>query len=88
MSPVKAQILPSFGNSRTGTSGMQFLKIVPDARSAGMSGAYHAVVNDVSALYWNSSGITHSDSQRYQLQFGQTLYFAGVDMSYLGMVYR
>ncbi|MGZ5242655.1 MAG: PorV/PorQ family protein [Bacteroidia bacterium] len=87
-SDVSAQILPSFGNSRTGTSGMQFLKIGPDARGAGMSGAYHSVVNDVSALYWNPAGITHSDSQRYQMQFGQTQYFAKVKMSYGGFVYR
>ena len=39
ISIAQAQILPTFGNSRTGGSGMQFLKIAPDARSSAMSGA-------------------------------------------------
>lgn len=30
---ANAQILPSFGDSRSGSTGMQFLKISPDARS-------------------------------------------------------
>ncbi len=85
---LNAQIFPAFGNSRTGTTGMQFLKIAPDARSAGMGGAFHAVVNDASSLYWNPAGIAHSDTQRFQVQFSRANYFAGTGMHYGALVYR
>jgi hypothetical protein len=85
---AKAQILPAFGGSRAGTTGMQFLKIGVDARSAGLSGNFIALVNDVSALYWNPAGITGIDTQRYHFQFGHTLYWADIGISYGGMAYR
>lgn len=87
-SGLSAQVLPSFGGSRAGTTGMQFLKIGVDARSAGLSGNYIAVVNDVSALYWNPAGITALDSQRTHFQFGHTLYWADIGISYGGLVRR
>jgi hypothetical protein len=37
------QLLPSYGDSRTATTGWQFLKVVPDARSAGMGESFLAV---------------------------------------------
>lgn len=83
-----AQLLPSFGGSRTGTTGFQFLKIAPDARSAGMGGSMIAITDDVSALYWNPAGITHTDTQDLHIQLSQTLYFADVNMSFAGLVYR
>lgn len=85
---LRAQLLPSFGDSRTGTTGMQFLKIAPDARSAGMAGVFSAVVDDVSALYWNPAGICGVDSNRINAQLGHTAYFADVTLNYGGVVYR
>jgi len=67
---------------------MQFLKIGVDARSAGLSGNYIAVVNDVSALYWNPAGITGLDTQRVHFQFGHTLYWSDIGISYGGLAYR
>lgn len=83
-----AQLLPSFGGSRTGTTGFQFLKIAPDARSVGMGGSVIATVDDVSGMYWNPAGITKIDTQHIHLQLGQTLYFADVDISYAGVVHQ
>ena len=85
---AQAQVLPSFGGTRAGTTGMQFLKIGVDARSAGLSGNYIAVVNDVSALYWNPAGITGLDTQRVHFQFGHTLYWSDIGISYGGLAYR
>ena len=51
--PVQAQVLPSFGQERTGGSGLQFLKVPVDARGAALSGTMAAVADDASALYWN-----------------------------------
>lgn len=39
--------------SKLGTAGAQFLKIGVDARGTAMAGAFSAVVDDASALYWN-----------------------------------
>src|SRR5687768_12031136 len=77
-----AQVLPSFGNSRTGTTGMQFLKIGVDARSASMGGAYIASANDLAALYWNPACITRQDTQKVHFMLSSTAYFAGINMGY------
>ncbi len=81
-------ILPSYGNSRTGITGMQFLKIAPDARSAGMGGNVLPVVNDVSSMYWNPAGLSKLDTNKLNFQFGHTAYFAGIGLNYAGTAYR
>jgi hypothetical protein len=42
---------------KVGTVGVQFLKIGFGARAAGMGGAYTAVADDGSAIFWNPAGI-------------------------------
>lgn len=84
---AQAQLLPSLGGSRTGTTGFQFLKISPDARATGMAGSIIASTNDVAALYWNPAGITKVDTQKFHFQFSQTIYYADVNMSYAGVVH-
>lgn len=79
---AQAQVLPSFGNSRTGTTGMQFLKLAPDARSMGMAGSFIAVSNDLSSLYWNPAALSRIDTARYHFQAANTLYFAGINMAW------
>src|SRR5688572_28460738 len=39
-----------------GSSGATFQKIGVGARAAGMGGAYSAMADDVTALYWNPAG--------------------------------
>ena len=43
--------------TKVGTTAAQFLKIGAGVRSIGMGGAFVAVANDVTALYWNPAGI-------------------------------
>jgi opacity protein-like surface antigen len=43
--------------TKTGTTAAPFLKIGVGARSIGMGGAFTAVSNDLSAMYWNPSGL-------------------------------
>jgi len=81
-----AQILPTFGNSRTGGSGMQFLKIPNDARSTSMSGAVVGITNDVSAMYWNPAGITKVDTGKVNFQLSHTRYYANSSANYFGAV--
>ncbi len=42
---------------KTGTAGLQFLKIGVDARAIGMGEAYVAVTDDISSVYWNPAGL-------------------------------
>ncbi|MDZ7374376.1 MAG: PorV/PorQ family protein [candidate division KSB1 bacterium] len=46
------------GLTKTGTTAAQFLKIPVGARALGMGGAFVAVANDVTAVYWNPAGAT------------------------------
>ena len=50
----------SYGYAVTnvGTSGAQFLKIGPGARVDSMGGAFGAVADDVTAIYWNPAGLS------------------------------
>jgi len=83
-----AQILPTFGNSRTGGSGMQFLKIPNDARSTALGGAVVGITNDVSAMFWNPAGITKIDTGKVNFQFSSTRYYANSTGSYAGVVFK
>lgn len=69
-----AQLFPTFGNSRTGASGMQFLKIHQDARSTAMGGAVVGMINDPAALYWNPAAISATDSARANIQLSHNRY--------------
>lgn len=83
---AQAQILPSFGDSRSGSTGMQFLKIAPDARSLSLGGAYVAMANDVSAMFWNPAGITGVDTGKINVQLSNTRYFGDITSNYAGAV--
>jgi hypothetical protein len=85
---LSAQILPSFGNSRTGGSGMQFLKISPDARGLSMGGAVVAVANDPSAMYWNPAAISGADTARVIVMGAHTRYFGDISGNFAGVVFR
>lgn len=85
---LSAQILPTFGNSRTGGSGMQFLKIPNDARSTAMAGAVAGITNDVSAMFWNPAGITKVDTGRFNVQLSHTRYYANSNANFAGIVFK
>lgn len=43
--------------TKTGTTAASFLKIGVGARSIGMGGAYTAISDDISSIYWNPAGL-------------------------------
>jgi len=73
-------IIPSFLSAdifaKTGTAGLQFLKLGVDARAIGMGQAYTAVTDDISSVYWNPAGL----SLKYedQLLFSHTEWVADI----------
>jgi len=83
-----AQLLPTYGDSRTATTGWQFLKIAPDARAAGMSEAVLAVTDDLACLYWNPGGLTQLDSNHWNFGVQYTAYTAGTSLQYGALSYR
>ncbi|MDG1754539.1 MAG: PorV/PorQ family protein [Rhodothermales bacterium] len=82
---VQAQLLPTFGGERAGTSGFQFLKIPFDARGAALGETVVADANDVSALIWNPALVSHLDG--FQAGFHHTSYFVDVSLDFAGVTW-
>lgn len=84
---VEAQrYFPSFGNSRSGTSGFQFLKIEVDARAAAMGNSVVADARDGSALYWNPAMAAQIGGN--QVFLGHTQYFEDITLNYVSYVHK
>ncbi|GAB4176290.1 MAG: hypothetical protein Kow00108_11600 [Calditrichia bacterium] len=72
--------------TKTGTTAANFLKLGVGARSVAMGGAYVAVTEDISALYWNPAGLTGITSG--QFLFDHMDYFADINFNYFGVAYN
>jgi hypothetical protein len=46
---------------KVGTSSLQFLKVMPTARATAMGDAFGTLASGADAVFWNPSGIVHSD---------------------------
>ncbi len=79
-------IIPSLGSSRSGTSGFQFVKINPDARSASLGGSNVADAFDTSSLYLNPALSAQMSGNQFYV--GHTQYFADISLNYAGYVHR
>jgi len=84
---AKGQILPSFGDSRTGTTGLQFLKIAPDARSVSLAGSFITEVNDPTAMYWNPAGLAKMKDYKLQFSTGHVSYYAHTALEHASVAY-
>lgn len=62
--------------AKTGTAGLQFLKIGVDARAIGMGEAYVAVTDDISSVYWNPAGLALKSQN--QIFLSHTEWVAGI----------
>lgn len=65
-----------------GTTGAQFLKIGVGARAVAMGGAFSAVSDDLSALYYNPAGLADQDKKQVAASYSQ--YFQGINIGFLG----
>ncbi len=61
------------GVKKVNASGMQFLKIGTSARAAGMGDAFTAVGNDINAIFFNGSGLTHIKKLGYSVNYTKWL---------------
>jgi hypothetical protein len=64
-----------------GTTGAQFLKIGSGARAASMSGAFAAVSDDLSAIYWNPAGLARQKQRQASASYIK--YFQGINIGFL-----
>lgn len=83
---ASAQLLPSLGGERSGTSGFQFLKIPVDARAAALGESAVASAFDISALYWNPALASHLPG--IQAGFHHTAYFVDINLEYAAVNYH
>jgi hypothetical protein len=64
-----------------GTTGAQFLKISPSARSSSMAGASSAFADDAFVLYSNPAGLVNLNNAQFNATYLR--YFADVDYGYM-----
>lgn len=74
--------LISSGVSNTGTSAAAFLEIGVGARAMAMGGAYVAVANDPTALYYNPAGIVWMDN--IQVEFMHNKWLVDTNYDFIG----
>ncbi|MDH4069558.1 MAG: PorV/PorQ family protein [Ignavibacteria bacterium] len=69
--------------TKVGTSAAKFLSIPVGARALGMGGAFVAVADDASAMFWNPAGI----AQNYQAEamFSHSQWIADINFNYGGV---
>ncbi|KPL26671.1 MAG: hypothetical protein AMS23_00845 [Bacteroides sp. SM1_62] len=72
-----------FAVTKVGTTAAQFLKIGVGARAIAMGGAFVAVANDVTGLYWNPAGIARL--HRNEAILLHTEWLADVNFDYAGI---
>jgi len=74
------------GVSKAGTTAAEFLKIGVGPRAVGMGGAFVAVSDDVTALYWNPAGISSLESNEIITTHSQ--WIGDLDFNYIGTVFN
>ncbi len=73
---------------KVGTFDGQFLKIGVGARAAGMGGAFVAVADDATALYWNAAGIARVDPDKSEFSFNHAIWPADLQFTQAGYVFH
>ncbi len=69
--------------SKVGTTAAKFLSIPVGARALGMGGAFAAVANDITAIYWNPGGL--AEIKQNQLFFLHSNWLANINFDYLAV---
>jgi len=70
--------------NKVGTTAANFLKLEVGARSISLAGAFTAIANDASALYWNPAGIAYLNN--ITATYNNTNLYAGIQHQFVGIV--
>jgi Type IX secretion system protein PorV len=73
---------------KVGTFGGQFLKIGVGARAAGMGGAYVAMADDATAVFWNAAGIARVEEGKSQISLNHATWPAELSYDQVGYVFH
>ena len=73
---------------KVGTFGGQFLKIGVGARGAAMGGAYVAMADDATAVFWNAAGIARVDADKSQISLNHANWIAETSFDQIGYVFH
>ncbi|MBK8946087.1 MAG: PorV/PorQ family protein [Ignavibacteriae bacterium] len=68
-----------------GTNALTFLEIGVGARAMGMGGAYAAVSNDASSIYWNPAGIVWIENMEFEVMHNS--WFLDANNEFFGAVF-
>ena len=79
-------IYPQLGHRRAGTSALTFLKIGVGSRASSMGGAFVAIADDASCLYWNPAGA--AQMKQSEIYSSRIEWPAGIVYDYFGIVYK
>ena len=74
----------TYGQDKVGTTAAPFLGIGAGPKAIGMGGAFVAVADDPSALYWNPSGVSRAGKTEILIE--HTNYLVGTSYNYFGGV--
>lgn len=77
--------LQASGLKKVAQSGMQWLSIPIGARAAAMGGAYTAIANDASSIFWNPAGVALTDGGNFFLS--QTKWIADINVNAGALTY-
>lgn len=73
---------------KVGTFDGQFLKIGVGARAAAMGGAFVAVADDATALYYNAAGIARIDAEKSEISLNHANWPAELSFDQVGYVFH
>jgi hypothetical protein len=73
---------------KVGTFDAQFLKIGVGARASAMGGAFVAVADDATALYWNCAGIARIDPDKSELSLNHASWPGDLQFEQIGYVFH
>ncbi len=73
---------------KVGTFDGQFLKIGVGARGAAMGGAFVAVADDATSLFWNAAGIARIDADKSELSLNHANWPAELSFDQVGYVFH